>query len=296
MGQWTATELPSVLRINLLLLPMADHRILQSSSSSSTVKYGCSLNGREGKVAVLLRTWEGKVLMAGPNRWDYLQACKCKDSIGLSNACGSFRSAHVENGDIFTVSISGEQPGLDYRWVICMEGWTVLKGSHTGKTILRYLLRKLNNLQQKAQYHLQSSLGNNELHLLKLDAKSYSLFYEENKESYRIVADKKHIAAWHGRASLGAQRSSRQATINVTQKAVPAGLRKLLKIGHAVNPRDQVLLQSLALVEYNYSTANLARALIQRASQVDPRDQPVWIRLDFWIPNYSYKGMKDNAA
>lgn len=53
--------------------------------------------------------------------------------------------------------------------------------------------------------------------------------------------------------------------------------KKLLKIGHAVNPRDPVLLQSLALLEYKYSTANLARKLFRRASEIDPRHQPVWI-------------------
>jgi Tfp pilus assembly protein PilF len=53
--------------------------------------------------------------------------------------------------------------------------------------------------------------------------------------------------------------------------------RKLLKIGHAVNPRDSVILQSLALLEYNYSSANVARVLFRKASQIDPRHQPVWI-------------------
>jgi Tfp pilus assembly protein PilF len=53
--------------------------------------------------------------------------------------------------------------------------------------------------------------------------------------------------------------------------------RKLLKIGHAVNPRDPVILQSLALLEYNYSTPNIARVLFRKASQIDPRHQPVWI-------------------
>lgn len=52
--------------------------------------------------------------------------------------------------------------------------------------------------------------------------------------------------------------------------------RKLLKIGHALNPRDPVLLQSLALLEYENSTANLARQLFRRASELDPRHQPVW--------------------
>lgn len=53
--------------------------------------------------------------------------------------------------------------------------------------------------------------------------------------------------------------------------------RKLLKIGHALNPRDPVLLQSLGLLEYRYSTVNLARVLFRRASELDPRHQPVWI-------------------
>lgn len=53
--------------------------------------------------------------------------------------------------------------------------------------------------------------------------------------------------------------------------------RKLLMVGHAVNTRDPVLLQSLALLEYRYSTANLARVIFKRASELDPRHQPVWI-------------------
>jgi hypothetical protein len=59
--------------------------------------------------------------------------------------------------------------------------------------------------------------------------------------------------------------------------------RKLLKIGHALNPRDPVLLQSLALLEYKHSSANLARVLFRRASELDPRHQPVWV-----VSNISY--------
>ena len=33
---------------------------------------------------------------------------------------------------------------------------------------------------------------------------------------------------------------------------------KLLKIGHALNPREPVLLQSLVLLEYKHSSANIA--------------------------------------
>lgn len=57
--------------------------------------------------------------------------------------------------------------------------------------------------------------------------------------------------------------------------------RKLLKIGHALNPRDPVLLQSLALLEYRHTSANLARILFRRASELDPRHQPVWIVREF---------------
>lgn len=52
--------------------------------------------------------------------------------------------------------------------------------------------------------------------------------------------------------------------------------KKLLKIGHALNPRDAVLLQSLALIEYKHSSANRARVLFKGASQLDPKHQPVW--------------------
>lgn len=59
--------------------------------------------------------------------------------------------------------------------------------------------------------------------------------------------------------------------------------RKLLKIGHALNPRDPVLLQSLALLEYKYTTANLARVMFKRASELDPRHQPVWmVRIPYY--------------
>ena len=71
--------------------------------------------------------------------------------------------------------------------------------------------------------------------------------------------------------------------------------RKLLKIGHAVNPRDPVILQSLALLEYNYSSANVARVLFRKASQIDPRHQPVWIvRLlcFIWLCNFHVVSLK----
>ncbi|KAF6157070.1 hypothetical protein GIB67_041531 [Kingdonia uniflora] len=50
--------------------------------------------------------------------------------------------------------------------------------------------------------------------------------------------------------------------------------RILLKIDHTLNPRDLILLQSLTLLEYRYSTANLARVLFRRASELDPSLKP----------------------
>lgn len=44
-----------------------------------------------------------------------------------------------------------------------------------------------------------------------------------------------------------------------------------------MNPRDPVILQSLALLEYNCSSPNVARVLFRKASQIDPKHQPVWI-------------------
>lgn len=86
-----------------------------------------------------------------------------------------------------------------------------------------------------------------------------------SKMQKAVQASPKNRFAWHVWGAFEANRGN-----------IEFG-RKLLKIGHAVNPRDPVLLQSLALLEYKYSTTNLARALFRRASQVDPRHQPVWI-------------------
>jgi Tfp pilus assembly protein PilF len=83
-----------------------------------------------------------------------------------------------------------------------------------------------------------------------------------------VQASPKNRFSWHVWALFEAEQGS-------IDKA-----RKLLKIGHAVNPRDPVILQSLALLEYNYSSPNTARVLFRKASQIDPRHQPVWI---VWI-------------
>lgn len=80
-----------------------------------------------------------------------------------------------------------------------------------------------------------------------------------------VNASPKNRFAWHIWGLF-------EASVGNTDKG-----RKLLKIGHALNPRDAVLLQSLALLEYKYSTANLARVLFRKASQLDPKHQPVWI-------------------
>jgi Flp pilus assembly protein TadD len=80
-----------------------------------------------------------------------------------------------------------------------------------------------------------------------------------------VQASPKNRFAWHVWGVF-------EANIGNIEKA-----RKLLTIGHALNPRDAVLLQSLALLEYRHSTANLARVLFRKASELDPRHQPVWI-------------------
>ena len=61
--------------------------------------------------------------------------------------------------------------------------------------------------------------------------------------------------------------------------------RKLMKIWPAATyllslallSRDHVILQSLALMEYKHLSANLARVLFRRASELGPRHQPVWL-------------------
>ena len=80
-----------------------------------------------------------------------------------------------------------------------------------------------------------------------------------------VQASPKNRFSWHVWALFEANQGN-------TDKA-----RKLFKIGHAVNPRDPVILQSLALLEYNCASPNLARVLFRKASQIDPRHQPVWI-------------------
>jgi Tfp pilus assembly protein PilF len=80
-----------------------------------------------------------------------------------------------------------------------------------------------------------------------------------------VQASPKNRFSWHVWALFEANQGN-------TDKA-----RKLFKIGHAVNPRDPVILQSLALLEYNCASPNMARVLFRKASQIDPRHQPVWI-------------------
>lgn len=80
-----------------------------------------------------------------------------------------------------------------------------------------------------------------------------------------IQASPKNRFAWHVWAVFEANQGN-------IEKA-----RKLLKVGFALNPRDPVLLQSLALIEYRHTSANAARLLFQRASKIDPRHQPVWM-------------------
>ncbi|GAB2265744.1 hypothetical protein Dimus_000780 [Dionaea muscipula] len=93
---------------------------------------------------------------------------------------------------------------------------------------------------------------------------------QENNRSARrlferaVQASPKNRFAWHVWGLFEANRG------NID------GARKLLKIGHLVNQKDPVLLQSLALLEYKHSTSTLARLFFRRASELDPSHQPVW--------------------
>lgn len=80
-----------------------------------------------------------------------------------------------------------------------------------------------------------------------------------------VQASPKNRFAWHVWAIFEANQGD-------VDKA-----KKLLKIGHALNPRDPVLLQSLALLEYKHASPNLARAIFRKASEIDPKHQPVWM-------------------
>ncbi|WVZ09681.1 hypothetical protein V8G54_014211 [Vigna mungo] len=200
----------------------------------------------------------------------------------LEMQMGNFRRAR-ELFDAATVA--------DKRHVAAWHGWAVLELKQGNIKKARSLLGK------GLQYGGQNEYIYQTLALLEARAKRYQqaryLFNQATKcnpnscaswlswaqmeveqENYRaarklfevkaVQASPKNRFAWHVWGVF-------EANIGNIDKG-----RKLLKIGHTLNPRDAVLLQSLALLEYQHTTANLARVLFRRASELNPRHQPVW--------------------
>ncbi|KAK6160996.1 hypothetical protein DH2020_004377 [Rehmannia glutinosa] len=197
----------------------------------------------------------------------------------LENKMGNTRRAR-ELFDAATVA--------DKRHIAAWHGWAVLEMKQGNIKKARNLLGKGLKFCGGNEYIYQT------LALLEVRAKRY----EEARYLFKQATkcNPKSCASWLLEAQ---QENNRAARILFEQKAVQASpknrfawhvwgvfeanlgnvdlARKLLKVGHAVNPRDPVLLQSLALLEYKYSAANLARVLFRRASELDPRHQAVWI-------------------
>lgn len=207
----------------------------------------------------------------------------------LENKMGNIRRAR-ELFDASTVA--------DRKHTAAWHGWAVLELKQGNIKKARNLLGKGLKFCGGNEYIYQT------LALLEAKAKRY----EQARYLFRQATkcNPKSCASWLAWAQLEAQQENNLAARQLFEEAVRASPknrfawhvwgvfesnlgnidkgRKLLKIGHAVNPRDPVLLQSLALLEYKYSSANLARMLFRRASELDPRHQPVWIvRVFLWI-------------
>ncbi|XP_028079857.1 LOW QUALITY PROTEIN: protein high chlorophyll fluorescent 107-like [Camellia sinensis] len=180
----------------------------------------------------------------------------------------------------------------DKRHIAAWHGWAVLELKQGNIKKARNLLGKGLKYCGGNEYIYQT------LALLEVKATRYEqaryLFKQATKSNPKSCAS--WLVTW---AQLEMQQENNRTARQLFEKAVQASPknrfawhvwgvfeanrgnidlgRKLLKIGHAVNPRDPVLLQSLALLEYKYSTANYARVLFKRASELDPRHQSVWI-------------------
>ncbi|PPS00591.1 hypothetical protein GOBAR_AA20073 [Gossypium barbadense] len=200
----------------------------------------------------------------------------------LENKMGNIRRAR-ELFDAATVA--------DKRHIAAWHGWAVLELKQGNVKKARHLLAKGIKFCGGNEYVYQT--------LALLEAKANR--YEQARYLFRQATkcNPKSCASWLAWAQLEVQQENNCAARLLFEKAVQASPknrfawhvwgvfeanignvdmgRKLLKIGHALNPRDPVLLQSLALLEYKHSTANLARVLFRRASELDPRHQPVWI-------------------
>nr|XP_048321874.1 protein high chlorophyll fluorescent 107 isoform X2 [Ziziphus jujuba var. spinosa] len=196
----------------------------------------------------------------------------------LENRIGNTRRAR-ELFDAATVA--------DKKHVAAWHGWAVLE-------LKQGNLRKARNLLAKG---LKFCGGNEYIYqtLALLEAKANR--YEQARYLFRQATkcNYKSCASWLAWAQLEIQQENYGAARQLFEASpknrfawhvwgvFEANIgnfdmgRKLLKIGHALNPRDPVLLQSLALLEYKYTTANLARVMFKRASELDPRHQPVWM-------------------
>ncbi|KAM5568762.1 hypothetical protein ABKV19_016339 [Rosa sericea] len=174
----------------------------------------------------------------------------------------------------------------DKKHIAAWHGWGVLELKQGNISKARHLLAKGLKFCGGNEYIYQT--------LARLEAKASR--YEQARYLFRQATkcNPKSCASWLAWAQMEMQQENNRAARQLFEASpknrfawhvwglfeakmgnVEKG-RKLLKIGHALNPRDPVLLQSLALLEYEYSTANLARQLFRRASELDPRHQPVW--------------------
>ncbi|KAK9145976.1 hypothetical protein Sjap_005879 [Stephania japonica] len=179
----------------------------------------------------------------------------------------------------------------DKKHVAAWHGWAVLELKQGNVKKARHLLSKALKYCGGNEYVYQT-LALLEAKANRIDRARY-LFRQATK------CNPKSCASWLSWAQLEIQQENNLTATDLFEKAVQASPknrfawhvwgvfeanlgdvdkgRKLLKIGHALNPRDPVLLQSLALLEYKHSTSNLARVLFRKASELDPKHQPVWV-------------------
>ncbi|KAK4586506.1 hypothetical protein RGQ29_023590 [Quercus rubra] len=213
--------------------------------------------GKQSKVAEARAVYE-KGCQATQGENPYIWQCWAV----LENKMGNTRRAR-ELFDAATVA--------NKRHIAAWHGWAVLELKQGNIKKARQLLAKGLKFCGGNEYIYQT------LAMLEAKANRYEqaryLFRQATKYNPKscaswlkaVQASPKNRFAWHVWGVF-------EANMGNISKG-----KKLLKIGHALNPRDPVLLQSLALLEYKYSSANIARVLFRRASELDPRHQPVWI-------------------
>ncbi|GMP57094.1 hypothetical protein CsSME_00021328 [Camellia sinensis var. sinensis] len=186
----------------------------------------------------------------------------------------------------------------DKRHIAAWHGWAVLELKQgnikkarnlLGKGLKycggnEYIYQTLALLEVKATRYEQASLFSCIPLLFLVQAWAQLEMQQENnrtaRQLFEVICIKPSSLINYRKQSKPVQRIGLPGMYGEFLKLIGGNIdlgRKLLKIGHAVNPRDPVLLQSLALLEYKYSTANYARVLFKRASELDPRHQSVWI-------------------